>query len=360
MTAARNRRLRAVAAAALVGGVLLFAWSLRRAGIHDVLAGVERLGVGFVALFALGGLRCVLRTVAWQLCLQDRSALPFRHAFSAYLAGGAIGNVTPFGFFISEPSKIVLVRDRVALTASIPALAVETLFYTASVAMMLLGGTAATLIALPLPAPRFVAAAVAPVVLGLVGAVGAAIWVCWTRRKIGTALARRFRLRTDRIGLIEDRLFGFVDKHPDRVAPVVLCEVLFHAAAVFEIWLALRLITGAAPSLLMAFALEYVNRAITTAFQFVPMWLGVDEAGTGFMAAALGIGPAAGVSLALARKARILAWTAIGLALWWPTTRASSTATPPARGARPRTPSGPTPAARAFPAPRLSKRSTAE
>ena len=85
----------------------------------------------------------------------------------------------------------------------------------------------------------------------------------------------------------------------------------------------LRLITGQPPSLLAAFVLESANRTITVAFQFVPMWLGVDEAGTGLIAAAIGISPAAGVTLALARKGRIVLWTAVGLAFWWPSVRAT-------------------------------------
>jgi hypothetical protein len=81
---------------------------------------------------------------------------------------------------------------------------------------------------------------------------------------------------------------------------------------------------------LTAFVLESVNRTITVAFQFVPMWLGVDEAGTGLIAAAIGISPAAGVALALARKGRIVLWTVIGLAFWWPSVRATCQPSVPA------------------------------
>jgi hypothetical protein len=107
-------------------------------------------------------------------------------------------------------------------------------------------------------------------------------------------------------------VFEFAERHPDWVMPVALCQVLFHASEVFEIRVALRLITGQPPSVLAAFVLESVNRTITVAFQFVPMWLGVDEAGTGLIAAAIGISPAAGITVALARNGRIVLWTVIG------------------------------------------------
>jgi hypothetical protein len=43
------------------------------------------------------------------------------------------------------------------------------------------------------------------------------------------------------------------------------------------------------------------------------MRIGVDEAGAGLLAKALGIGTAPGVALAIIRKARILIWTAVGV-----------------------------------------------
>jgi hypothetical protein len=320
-TACSRRRLRVAAIGVSIGGALLFVWSIRTAGAAAVVVGIRRLGPGFLVICALGGVRGVLRTVAWRLCLDDASLLKFGRAFSAYLAGGALGNITPFGLLISEPSKIVLVKDQLAAPASIAALAVENLFYIVSVAVMLTAGTLALLsfaAPLPLAASRVSLAVLALVVCTTL----AGAWIVRGRHRIISGAAQRLGARTSRLREIEDRVFGFAERHPDRWLPVTLCQVVFHASAVFEIWLALRLITGQPPTVLTAFVLESVNRTITVAFQFVPMWLGVDEAGTGLIAAAIGLNPAAGVSLALARKGRIVLWTAIGLALWWPSLRA--------------------------------------
>ena len=54
---------------------------------------------------------------------------------------------------------------------------------------------------------------------------------------------------------------------------------------------------------------------INIVFKFIPFRLGVDEAGTGMLAKALGFTPAIGASLAIVRKARDLFWTAVGVAL---------------------------------------------
>jgi hypothetical protein len=114
---------------------------------------------------------------------------------------------------------------------------------------------------------------------------------------------------------IEDQVFGFVSRHPGRLLPLLAVEAGYHAAGVMEIWLTATLIVGAPIGLITAFVLECVNRTITIAFQFVPMWLGVDEAGTAAVTTALHLGPAAGVGLALVRKARVVVWTALGLSL---------------------------------------------
>jgi hypothetical protein len=58
-----------------------------------------------------------------------------------------------------------------------------------------------------------------------------------------------------------------------------------------------------------------VNRLTIVLFKFVPFRLGVDEAASGAIAPWVAVAPAAGVTLAVVRKARTLFWSAIGLLL---------------------------------------------
>jgi multisubunit Na+/H+ antiporter MnhF subunit len=295
-----------VSVAAAIGGVALFVWTIRAAGGSVVLDGIRRLGAGFAIVWLMGAVRYFVRSVAWSLCVEDGHRLPLAPAFAASVAGDSIGNITPFGFFASEPSKIVFLGDRVDMQASIGALALENLFYSASVVVMLVAGTAALLLSFEVP--HSVRVASLSVLGGSLVATVAATWIVLARVRLLSRVFQRARS-------IEDRVFALTSVHPERLAPIAVLEALYHAAAVFEIWYAVALITGHAPTLLTAFVLEYVNRTITVLFQFVPMWIGVDEAGTGLLTAVLRLGPATGVSLALVRKARILAWTVIGLAL---------------------------------------------
>src|SRR5262249_2835248 len=137
--------------AAAVGGAALFVWSLRAAGTSAVLDGIRRVGAGMIVILFLGGLRGLVRAAAWRLCL-DREHQPSLPAiFSAYLAGDAIGNITPFGFLISEPSKIVLVRRLIEVPASVAALTVENLCYSGTVVVVLVAGTIALLVSFAVP-----------------------------------------------------------------------------------------------------------------------------------------------------------------------------------------------------------------
>ncbi|HZT75729.1 MAG TPA: lysylphosphatidylglycerol synthase domain-containing protein [Vicinamibacterales bacterium] len=288
-------RLRAVAVAAGIGGAALFVWSLKTVGVAAVAEAMARLGAGFIVIVALGGVRHLVRASAWRLCFDDPRALPLGWSVAAYVSGDAVGNVTPFGIFASEPSKIVLLRHRLAAGEAIPALALENLFYGLTVVAMLAAGTGALLLAFDVTTQVRTAA------LLIVGGVAGAL--------VAATIAARWMPR------LVVPLVAFVARHRERLWAIGALEIAYHVSAVFEIWIAVALITGTPPTLLVAFVLEYVNRTITVVFQFVPMWLGVDEAGTGLMASALGLTGATGVALALARKARIAVWTAVGLLL---------------------------------------------
>jgi hypothetical protein len=300
-------------AIAAIAGLALLVWSLRSAGVSSVIEGIRRVGAGFIVIFLLGAFRHLARAVVWTLCFDDRHSLTIGHAFRAYVAGDAVGNVTPFGVLASEPSKVVFVRERIDTHRAIAALALENLFYGATVLLVLVAGTAALLAIVP--ATQSLRTVSLATLAGAVACAAIGVWLMVARVRIVSAVVRGFGRDPARARDIEDQVFGFSAAHPWRLAPIALIELAYHAAAVFEIWFVVRLITGTAPSVMTAFVLEYVNRTITVVFQFVPLWIGVDEAGTALVTSTLGIGRATGVSLALARKARILTWTAIGIVM---------------------------------------------
>jgi hypothetical protein len=143
---ASKRGLRFAALAAGGGGALLFLWSIRAAGASAVSDGVSRVGWWFVVVCLLAGIRYLLRAVAWRMCLDEPRRLPLSAAFGAAVMGDALGNVTPFGVLVSEPSKVAFVRRRLGAGPAISAVTLENLFYIASVVIVFVCGTAALLL----------------------------------------------------------------------------------------------------------------------------------------------------------------------------------------------------------------------
>jgi hypothetical protein len=114
----------------------------------------------------------------------------------------------------------------------------------------------------------------------------------------------------------EDRVYGFYQRNARRFIPILLLESCFHVAGVLEIYVTLYFISPEqAPTLFTAFILESVNRIITMAFKFIPLRMGVDEAGTAKVSKILRFTGASGVTLAIVRKGRDLFWAAVGIAL---------------------------------------------
>jgi hypothetical protein len=92
-------------------------------------------------------------------------------------------------------------------------------------------------------------------------------------------------------------------------------EACFHLAGVLEVYVTLYFISPVPPTFLSAYVLESVNRIINVVFKFVPLRAGVDEAGSSWVTDRLNIGGPTGTTLAIIRKARVIVWTALGVAL---------------------------------------------
>jgi hypothetical protein len=309
-------------ALAALFGAALFAYTLRQTSLAPILAGMRSVGWGFLAILGLSGIRILARAWAWSLCTEGPTPLRLRDTVPALVTGDALGNLTPLGLFVSEPTKAVFVRHRVPLMTALSGLAIENLLYSLTVALVIGSGTVAllfsfdvsqTLKIVGLSALAGMAALLATTGLVLGRQVkivtGLIDWL-HRRRLAPAALAQRLeKLRT-----LEDAIYGFHRRHPDRLWPVLALQGAYHAAGVAEVYVTLAFLI-APPTWLVAFILEAVNRLTTVVFKFVPMRLGVDEAGTGVLANVLGYTTATGVTMALVRKVRVLFWTAIGVAL---------------------------------------------
>src|SRR5215813_5139283 len=322
----RSRRFAPLGVVFGLLGLLLFAYFVSRAGIGEIVAGIQRLGAGFVLILAVSSIRYIVRAIAWTRCIERPYQLRFRDAFAARLMGDALGNIVPFlSAAVSEPSKAVFVKDRVPLIVGLSGLAIENIFYALSVAVFIFMGTATLLLAFPLPkglryasiAALVVTVLIIPIVYliirsqtkflsGIVGYLG--------DRGVTRSFMGKLKPRAD---ALEERIYGFYKKSQQSFISIFALETCFHLAGVLEVFITLWLISPVAPTLTQAFILESVNRIINVTFKFIPLRAGVDEGGTGQVSKVLGFTKDIGVTLAIVRKGRDIFWAAIGLILIW-------------------------------------------
>jgi hypothetical protein len=314
-----NRRLTINLIFAAVGAVLLVL-TVRRVGWSDVQQSLTDLGWWYGVIIALGGVRFGARSRAWQVCA-GAAGPTFSRAFSATLAGDALGNVTPLGLLASEPAKVFFVNDRVPTVTAVSSVAAENAFYIASVFVMLGLGALAFFEIATVPAALRIGAQVVLAAVMIGGLAG--LWVLRRQPAILSRVAQlvarwsgRGRTAPERLREIEVHFYAVLTWRWTRIAHALAWEAAFHVAAVAEVFLILQLLPVARhATLLEAFVLESTGRLIVVAFKFVPYRLGVDEAGSAMVARALTLDPTVGVALALVRRLRVIFWNAVGLVL---------------------------------------------
>jgi hypothetical protein len=306
-------------AAAAVAGAVVFALAIRDVGWAEVAAGIRRVGWGLLPILGLAGLRFVIRAEAWRRCMAPESRISLRQAWASYLAGDALGNITPLGLVASEPTKVFLIRHRLATRQAASSLALDVFIYSTSVVAMIAIGLVALILTLPLPEVWRAAIAGTIVVLAIgVFAAWRLVGGTWDASR-GSRPGWRARLSSTRASVL-----ALSAGHPARLWNVFLLHVIFHLCAFVEVYLTLwwlrapetdGAIAAGAPTLAEALIFSALDRVIIVLFKFVPFRIGVDEASSGGMAALLGWGAATGVALAVVKKVRSLAWTGVGLLL---------------------------------------------
>ena len=298
-------------------GIALLIFTVRQVGgWRAIVEGITNLGWWFAVVLLLGAFRMVCRTRAWMVCANEPQ-LRFRDAFGAWLAGDAIGNLTPLGLLASEPTKILMVRTRISTVTSIASVTIENAFYTASVLVVLLTGTWLLLQRANVPDGLERIAEIG--LAGIVVAALVAVWAVRTRPAIlsrfapmVSKLAGQSNAPAETMREVESQIYAVRQWPIGRIAHVSAWEIAFHVAAIAEVWVVLAALIPEV-TVTEAFLLESAGRFVTVAFKFVPYRLGIDEAGSGAVAAVLGLSPAIGVTLALVRRLRIMILNAFGL-----------------------------------------------
>jgi putative ABC transport system permease protein len=314
---------------AFILGLALLIFVIHRVGVQPLFDALLRIGFGFFIVLGLNGLRHLLRTVAMRAAVPpEHRRISMRHAFAARLGGEAISFLTFTGPLLGEATKVALLRKRVPLTYGVPALVVDNLIYNLSVVFFVLTGAIVMLVRYPLP-PQV---NIVLLVIAGVAALGILVAAIAAKRRVMVLTwiidhLAQLRLspkvilkRRDHIYHIESKVYDFYKHHPGTFFLMVGMNLAAHATSVIEVYVALHML-GFQPQWAQAYIIESLTKVINFVFAFVPGTIGVYEGGTEvILQKGLGFTPAAGLALALVRKAAIVAWTSAGLlVLTWRT-----------------------------------------
>jgi putative ABC transport system permease protein len=319
----RRRRIVGLQLVAFALGLALFVYVVNRVGVGPIFDTLARIGLGFVVLLGISGSRHFFRAVPMYVAVPPgHRHFNLWQAFTTRLSGEAISFLTFTGPILGEATKAALLRKRVPLVTGVQALVVDNLLYNLSVALFILSGACVMLASYDLPdAAHYALLIIATSATLALLAVGLAasrrvMPLTWFLERLAArgfepaALARR----RARIGELESNIYDFYRHRRGSFFLIVAFDLLAHVSSVLEVYATLRML-GFRPGFDAPYVIESLTKVINFVFGFVPATIGVYEGGTEVILRTLGFATATGITLALVRKAGMIFWTGVGLAM---------------------------------------------
>ena len=307
--------------ATLAIGAALLVILIWRLGPQEILAALSQIGAYAVVVVPLYAAHHATRALAPRTLVLPPSTVGYVEAVAIRLSGEAVQVLTVTGPLLAEPTRAWLLQRRgLTLTEGFAATISEylvSLFVNAAMAIAAL----ASLVWYFRPAAGVSGIAVAVICASSAFLIVSAIAI--TRRfyligAITAGLARigllrgRWRPDIEAINRMEDVLLALLHDRPRRFVSTVAIEAAAQVFLVLELLAFLHALDLAVP-VSQAFMIEGSIKFIGFAFAFVPLQVGVAEGAYALIFEAVGLPPAAGFTLAFARRIRTIAMASVGL-----------------------------------------------
>jgi hypothetical protein len=288
---------------------VLLAFVGSRVGLHAVIHEIAAVRTGIVIIILLSLVRLVLQTRSWSIALgRDGSHSSTSELMLIRLASQGIGYLTVLGPVAAEPLKISLLRKHSKSPAA--ATLVDTGVYWFTSGLVGIAGCLAAGVLLA-HNPKSVASAVT-LALVFIGGLFAIARPKLLLAPLGESLGARCPRWLGKAAQVEIAVRKFAAEDRPAIRQMFLlslgCQLLVAAELVTVFWF-LRLPLHAGTVL----GLEAATRMVKIAAGWMPARIGADESGAAGAFLSFGLPPAAGVALALARRARDLLGCLVGL-----------------------------------------------
>lgn len=254
--------------------------------------------------------------LAWRFAF-PHERVPLGRLATTLLAGQAIAS-TPASLLGGNAFMAWRLRERVKLREVVSSLVLVQTTSTASQGVFLLLGVVIARHTFPL-SMTLVRAMEWLLVLELIGVLGFVVVQMRGAFAGGYGVLKRLGLG-DHAGMdlaaadVDEALADVYRRRRGRLGLSLLCNFLGWIMRAAETWLILYFL-HAAVTAATALVIEAFGTGISFATFFVPIDLGVEESGAVAAFLALGLSATTGLSFALVRRIREVAWTALGLLL---------------------------------------------
>jgi hypothetical protein len=319
---------------AVLTGIALLVYLIARTGAGTVIEHLKAVGWGMVLVLALGGIQHLMRASAWRLTFRsDLRGLSIPRAFGLRLIAEAIGTFGFAGQLVGDSTRISLLGPVIPIEDRISSIALDRATFVVSSGTVAVTGVLAAVIFLSLTGAWRVYSLVFSAAITLVLALALFSftqgWHLFSHFTHGVQrLPWAKKCLADKAAVIEsaeENLLNFRSRAPKSFWAVIFLYFASQMTAITEVYLLLRFM-GVRITLLGAFIVEGFTKLIDVLGAVNPGNLGTFEGGNLLVARLLGFPAAAGLTLAICRRARILFWTAIGalcLIAWSPGKRQS-------------------------------------
>ena len=302
-------------------GAVLLVILIWRLGPVEILAALNQIGWYSAVILVLYAAHHATRALALRTCVLPPTKLGFLEALAIRLSGEVVQVLTVTGPLLAEPTRAWLLQRRgLTLTEGFAATISEylvSLFVNAAMAIAALAylvgyiqppaGVSGIAVAIICASSAFLIVSATAIRrrFYLIGAIIAGL------AQIGV-LRGRWRPDMRSINRMEDGLLALFHDRPKRLLATLAIEATAQAILVLELLVFFRALDLAVP-LSHALMVEGSIKVIGLVFLFIPLQVGVAEGAYAVIFDALGLPPAAGFTLAFARRVRTLAVASIGL-----------------------------------------------
>jgi hypothetical protein len=307
--------------ATLAIGTALLIILIWRLGPQEIIAALGKIGWYAALILPLYAAHHAMRALALRRCVLPPTTLGYVEAVTIRLSGEAVQVLTVTGPLLAEPTRAWLLQRRgLTLTEGFAATISEylvSLFVNAAMAIAAAvslvwyfhpaAGVSGIAVAVICASSAFLIVSVIAITrrVYLIGAILAGL------AKIGL-LRGRWRPDMEAVNRMEDVLLALLHDRPRRLAATVAVEAAAQAFLVLELFAFLHALNLAVP-VSHTFMIEGSTKVIGLAFVFIPLQVGVAEGAYALIFAAMGLPPAAGFTIAFARRVRTIAVASVGL-----------------------------------------------